>query len=255
MVVNKFSPGCCCNDCPDCVGSVPDEFDFTTTGLSDITHPNMLWFDDCETCDTLSNSFTVTGSTHVAPSSGTWMDGWYGGGSWPKAADVPSGAVSACVWSVDLGSSTPLGYIYPYCNWRPTMQSGYNCSSQALFTVYSYVLAKFKISATSYKWRLIINYQMNLSCSCAVFGGGPNNTICCQDGDLINSGWFWEHSSSAGTCTLSGGESWSPTVPSFNLSVTCDGTGQTNPDDVLNETLSFSDICSGTLSLSSNPTS
>ena len=233
MVLNKLSPGCCCGDvCPDCEGTLPTEFDFTTSGLSDTT--------DCNICDTLNGSFTVGSPAHFAQ------------GQFPNNSDYPI-ALSFCRWFYSFGTSTGLGVTYPSCSWSPTPRAGFSCSSEATFTLYAFILARFKMSDTSYKWRLIVNYSMSLSCNCAVWGGGPPE-FCCSDSQVFNNGWFWEHSSSANTCTLSGSESWSLTVPSFNFSVTCNGL-EGGLDDVLNETLSFSDFCSGSLSLSSNPTS
>ena len=242
MAINKFSPGCCCGDvCPECVGTVPSEFDFTTSGLSDTSN--------CNICDTLDGSFTVTGPS-FANSLDLNTHGWGGAGSWPRIEDAPD-ASSACVWHYTFPTSNG---IFPNCTWSPTPQAGYTCSSEASFTIYGYTLAKFTMPDSDPVWRLIVEYQMSLSCRCAVWGGGPPE-FCCGDSQIFNSGWYWEHSSSANTCTLSGSESWSLTVPSFDFSVTCDGL-EGGLDDVLNETLSFfSDFCSGSLSLSSNPTS
>lgn len=245
MAINKFSPGCCCgNVCPECVGTVPSEFDFTTSGLSDTSN--------CNICDTLDGSFTVRGP-YFANSLELNTHGWGGAGSWPRIGDAPD-AFSACIWHYTFPKTNG---IFPTCTWSPTPLAGFNCFSEASFTIYGYTLAKFTmLDPDPDVWRLVVEYQMTLTCSCAVWGGGPPE-YCCFDEQVYKSNWFWEHTSTSSSCGLSGSESWSLTTPpidTYGLNVTCDGTVG-GLDEVLNESLTFADFCTGSLSLSSKPTS
>lgn len=243
MVLNRLSPGCCCGErCGDCTGGpTPTEFDFTISGLS----PSSEVSDECSSpdpCSSAGGSFTATGYAQRTATELAIL-GWNGLGFLLSPADVPSGALSACIWAYKNPN--------PGCEWFPTPANGFSCFSRARIVFEGYVLAKFKMES-NYIWRLINVHSVLLSCGCYVWGGGDGNEQCCHDTDSSNTGWFWEYSTSDQSCTLSGSESWSLTTPTINLSVSCEDPDTTSS---VTETMSFSDFCTGSLSLTANPTS
>jgi len=202
----------------DTVGGVtPDEFDITFTGLE-----NGL---NCDICEDLVGDFTLTDPVQLTDADGRFdSDGWMPGtDDWSRAADVPSGATHACVWRYDnidncywnytSGSSPPLDFIVKR------------------FDIRGILLARFRLSDTEFKWRIIILYQLKMSCE--VMGMG--------DEALVNSGWYWEHGENNPKCTLSGLESWTANFPAASplLEVYCSDTHEAN----------FSDWCDFTLIL------
>jgi len=230
----KLSAGCqCCdtppppNTCSNCCSdsTVQTEFDATLTGLSDGTN--------CDICEDLTGVFTLDGISEKSEGTG-WVDGWSGVtgafGSWSRAADIPSGATHACVWNYTFPT---VSGIYPNCQWNEDvgMFPPFDTILYS-FTIYGYTLAKFRISASSFVWRFIVNYQMTVSCSSS-FGD--------HDSSIYNDGWYWEITEITNDCSLNSSDSWTSTVPTFDLDVTC----------VHNTTANFADFCGGALSLTS----
>ena len=82
------------------------------------------------------------------------------------------------------------------------------------------MLARFRISDTDYKWRLIVLYELTFGCD-GGFGG---------ETQTVNSGWYWEHGENNPKCTLNGLESWTSNFPSAAplLNVYCDDTYEAN---------------------------
>jgi len=234
----KLSPGCTCCDagtpCISCSEStIQTEYDLIMSGLTDGT--------DCDICEDLNGSFTLTDRIEVDASSliGLSDDGWSQNGGraerandeWSQAADVPSGATSACVWNYKVPSPFNHGVS---CGWTETLGTPpFGTTIDYRLVFYGYTLAKFKISDTDYKWRLIVNFQLRLICQ--DFMGG-------YDADYLQDGWYWEMSESTTDCHLSTSDSWTGVVPAtFSVSVFC----------MDSATAGFSDWCAGTLSLTS----
>ena len=199
----------------------PAEVDISFTGLENGSN--------CDICEDLVGDFTLTDPVQLTDADGRFdSDGW-SGDTWSRAADVPSGTTHACVWK----------YVnIDYCEW--TYSSG---SSPPLddivkrFDIRGILIARFRITDTDYKWRIIILYQLKLTCE--VMGMG--------DEALVNSGWYWEHGENNPKCTLNGLESWTANFPTASplLSVYCSDTHEAN----------FSDWCDFTLVLNNAETS
>lgn len=235
----KLSPGCeCCDEEVSCVScsesTIQTEYDLIMSGLTDGTN--------CGICEDLNGSFTLTDRFEVNASSAIGLsdDGWSLNGGraertndlWSQAADVPYGATSACVWNYKI---PPSPYYHGVeCSWTEQLGTPpFNTAINYRFIFYGYTLAKFKISDTDYKWRLIVNFQLRLRCS--DFMGG-------FDEEYLQDGWYWEISESTTDCHLSTSDSWTGVVPAtFSLSVFC----------MDSATAGFSDWCAGTLSLTS----
>ena len=199
-------------------GETPAEVDLTFTGLENGSN--------CDICEDLVGDFTLTDPVQIT--SGFDDDGW-SGDDWSRAADVPSGTTHACVWK----------YVnIDYCEW--TYSSG---SSPPLddivkrFDIRGILIARFRITDTDYKWRIIILYELKLTCE--VMGMG--------DEALVNSGWYWEHGENNPKCTLNGSETWTAYFPAASplLSVYCSDTHEAD----------FSDWCDYTLVLTNAETS
>ena len=253
----KLSPGCKCCDadgvcesvCSD--GSMQNEYDVTFAGWSD-NSPCVPFGTPPEAgvCDaftgkfgyaTSSVPFTLGGGTPVVRSEGAWWqsapfsDGWVGvptSYSSP-AADVPSGATGACVWS----------YFFPdrnsvYCTWVD-----WTGEVHAYLYFEGYSLCKFRISDTEFIWRLYVFYKWELNCS-------VSDSPPVSDTDQLTSDWWWQYTSTNNNCSLDGSETWTEHTPSsFDLSVDCSASSfamQTYP-----YTKSLSDFCSSALSLTS----
>ena len=238
----RHSPGCnCCSGiCPDCVGTIPEEFDITFSGLSNA---------NCDLASEMVGSFTLTGPYYYTSEQFHWtiLDG----------DEIPSGALGVCLWGYGFGVSggggVGGGVVYPSCTFPITENAP--CTSTGNMTLYAYTLAKFTMpegASNAYIWRLIITYNAALACSCAIWGQPADS--CCTDSDFSRDNWWWEHSTSSNSCELAGDESWSANTPSFDFSVTCDAEAG-GGDFILNETATFSTFFSGSLSLSSKPTS
>lgn len=218
----KLSAGCqCCdaeNVCPTCCsdGTVPAEFDVAFSGLSDTT--------DCGICDNLNGTFTVSNPKEVTPTYPPtgWADGW-SGISTSQSSDVPTGATSACVWQ---------HVMTDFCSWTYN-EGSYPMQQQILkrFDIDGIVLAKFKIGTSNFKWRLIVVYNLNITCT----------SDYTEQSDAVSDGWYWELSETSNDCNLSGSESWTSYFPTVNLSVDC----------MLEATATFADYCGGSLSLTS----
>jgi len=208
----------------DTVGGVtPTEVDLTFTGLENGS--------DCDICEDLVGDFTLTDPVQITTASDPTIfdsDGW-SGDAWSRAADVPSGTTHACVWKYEN---------IDYCEW--TYSSGSSPPMDDIvkrFDIRGILIARFRISDTEYTWRIIILYQLTLSCE--VMGMG--------DEASVNSGWYWEHGENNPKCTLNGLESWTANFPTASplLSVYCSDTHEAN----------FSDWCDYTLTLTSAETS
>jgi hypothetical protein len=202
---------------------VQTEFDATLTGLSNGTN--------CDICEDLTGVFTLDGISEKSKGAG-WVDGWSGlTPSWSQAADVPSGATHACVWNYTfpgVGTVDP-----PFCIWWETVGMFPPFDTiRYLFGIYGYTLAKFRISAASFVWRFIVNYQMVISCT---------NTFGDHDSSLYNDGWYWEITESTNDCSLDSSDYWTSIVPTFDFNVTC----------AHDTTANFADFCGGALSLTS----
>jgi len=196
-------------------GETPAEFDLVLAGLENGSN--------CDICTDLVGDFTLTDPVQIT--SGFDSDGW-SGDDWSRAADVPSGTTHACVWK----------YVnIDYCEW--SYSSG---SSPPLddivkrFDIRGILLARFRITETDYKWRIIILYELKLTCE--VMGMG--------DEDYINSGWYWEHGENNPKCTLNGEESWTSYFPTASplLSVYCNDTHEADFDDWCDYTLTLTSV-------------
>ena len=199
----------------------PAEVDLTFTGLENGSN--------CDICEDLVGDFTLTDPVQLTDAGGRFTaDGW-SGDTWSRAADVPSGTTHACVWkyvnidncywNYNSGSSPPLDYI------------------TKRFDIRGILIARFRITDTDYKWRIIILYQLKVSCTVMGF----------SDEALVNSGWYWEHGENNPKCILNGLESWTANFPAASplLSVYCSDTHEAN----------FSDWCDFTLVLNNAETS
>lgn len=199
-------------------GYTPAEVDVSFTGLENGS--------DCDICEDLVGNFTLTNPVQIT--SGFTTDGW-SGDAWSRAADVPSGTTHACVWK----------YVnIDYCEW--TYSTGSTPPMDDIvkrFDIRGLLVARFRISDTEFKWRIIILYQLFLSCEVMGF----------TDEALVNSGWYWEHGENNPKCTLNGLESWTANFPTASplLSVYCSDTHEAN----------FGDWCDFTLILNSAETS
>lgn len=254
----KLSPGCTCcdaggvciNACSD--GSMQNEYDVTIAGWSDnspcvpIATPPEAGVCDSFTglfgTATSSVPFTLGGGTTAVDVRGAlwrgspFVDGWIPGfltGYSSPAADVPTGATGACVWSYFFPDRNTL-----YCSWM-------DWSGEVFAYLYfeGYSLCKFRISDTEFIWRLYVIYNWILSC--AVSDDPP-----VSDTDQLTSDWWWQYTQTTDDCSLDGSETWTLHAPSsFDLTVDCSGSGfamQTYP-----YTKNISDFCSSALSLTS----
>lgn len=211
----KLSAGCEC--CPDDEGTCPntctsgtfqDEYDVTLSGISDTSN--------CDVCEGLNGTFSLSDPVRRTD----FSDGWSGNSMvFAKGADVPSGTTEACVWR-NIWSAG--------CDWYPTI-IGFGCYSNAALDIYGLCLAKFRISATEFIWRMIVNYELTLYCDCGVL-----------DTVQQSGGWYWQLDETTRDCSLSGSETWTAYVPTVNLFVSC---------TYLFESLTFADYCGGTLSM------
>jgi len=215
----KLSPGCTCcpsggDTCPDTcsTGTFQDEYDVTLSGLTDTS--------GCDVCEDLNGVFTLGNPIAVT----SFSDGWSGNlfGQYARASDVPAGATHACVWR----NFVPSGV----CHWRPYPSDWNYCLSDARFYIYGLCLAKFRINATSFIWRMIVNYELQLSCSC----------LSESDSSYVTGGWYWQLNETTDDCSLSGSETWTAYTPIVNLAVGC---------AYVFENLTFADYCGGTLAM------
>ena len=201
----------------DTVGGVtPTEFDVSFTGLENGS--------DCDICENLVGDFTLTDPVQIT--SGFDDDGW-SGDDWSRAADVPYGTTHACVWKYEN---------IDYCEWSYSSGSAPDDVTKR-FDFRGFLLARFRISDTEYTWRIIILYQLTLSCE--VMGMG--------DEAWVNSGWYWEHGENNPKCTLNGLESWTANFPTASplLSVYCSDTHEANFSDWCNYTLTLTSVETG----------
>ena len=134
-----------------------------------------------------------------------------------RAEDAVAGATSACVWNykTNFHSNYCLHYDCPICVksfWMPGL-----------------ALAKFKISDVSYTWRLIVNWGLLVNCDFL-------------SESRINSGWYWEMTSTTKDCHFDETETWTAYTPSQSVSIFCDESTYT---------LDRTEFCTGTLSLTS----
>ena len=225
----KLSPGCTC--CPDdslcsetCGTTAQTEYDVALTGLSNGSN--------CSICEDIVGTFTLNDARSTTSSNPDWIYG-------VEAADIPSGATDACVWN--YGGFPPGG---AECSWYPVPIVGYYCGTSALLRFENLNLVKFKISATDFKWRMIVKYVIQLQCVCCSGGVAP-----ISDTVSYRSGWYWELSKTTTDCNLSASDSWTAVVPAFTFDVNCEDFFCIG--DSISETMDWSDFCTGTLSLTS----
>ena len=209
----KLSPGCncCVGVCEACSNTTfKNEYDVTLSGLSNGTL--------CDECEVLNGTFSLlTEGERIKGSSG-WLYGWNQHAlqlPLADAADAVAGATSACVWNYASGS------YHPGCEYL-------DYPIEKEFWLEGLTLAKFKISDTSYVWRLIVVSTMTLWCSYL--------------NASVQSGWYWETTSTTKDCHFDGTETWTAHTPSPSVSINCFGTP---------ESLYRTDFCTGTLSLTS----
>jgi len=220
----KLSPGCqCCDEppppptCPDTcsTGTFQDEYDVTLSGLTDTS--------DCAVCENLNGVFTLGNPIAVT----SFSDGWSGNsllfGGFARASDVPAGATHACVWRSFVPSFPSV-----FCSWDVYVDG--LCIAGTQFYVFGLTLAKFRISDTSFIWRMIVNYRLALYCSC--YGD--------YDSDEVSGGWYWQLDETTDDCSLSGSETWTAYTPVVDLNVFC---------FMVSENLTFADYCGGTLAM------
>lgn len=218
----KLSAGCqCCDDeptlvCGDCCSTttVQDEYEVVLSGLTDTS--------DCDICTNINGTYTL--NNRVAKSS-PWVDGWSGGWGteWSKAADVNSFATDACVWT--YVSSPELS-----CEWDITQEQwGFEDTTYYSFRFAGLTLAKFKITSSSFQWRLIVNFEMYIRCT----GDWSSEQ------DTRNVAWYWSKNESTSDCNLSATDSWTASEPSWDFMVSCN----------FGHSADFSDFCGGSLSL------
>ena len=201
-------------------GETPAEFDISFTGLENGS--------DCDICEDLVGDFTLTDPIQLTDADGRFdSDGW-SGDAWSRAADVPSGTTHACVWKYDAAE---------YCSWTESHGSTPPETIIHRFDFQGFLLARFRLSDVDYKWRIIVLYQLELSC-------GDHMGI--YEVDYSNSGWYWEHGENNPKCTLNGLESWTANFPAASplLNVYCHNTWEAD----------FSDWCNFTLVLNSAET-
>tara|TARA_R110002020_G_scaffold276067_1_gene491336 strand:- start:601 stop:1770 length:1170 start_codon:yes stop_codon:yes gene_type:complete len=189
-------------------GDTPEEVEITLDGLYNGT--------DCDICEDLVGDFTLTDPVQITE--GFDADGW-SGDAYSRAADVPYGTTHACVWKYETNKN---------CSW--SYSSGDDVVTKS-FSWAGYLLARFRIAATDYEWRLIVLYKLELECS-SDFG---------TDEDEVNSGWYWEHGENNPTCAMTGSESWTAYFPEDMplLNAYCYDTHEAE----------FSDFCDYTLTL------
>ena len=210
-------------------GITPAEVDINLTGLENGP--------DCEICDELVGDFTLTEPIQLTDTGGRFnADGWYptnwgtGSGTYARTADVPYGTTRACVWKYEADEG---------CSWTESVPRGDGFFTTMTYTFHwwGFLVARFKISDTDYKWRLIVLYELTLTCNDG-FGGVVSR---------VNDGWYWEYGNNNSSCILNGSESWTPYFPAAAplLTVDCDDTHEAN----------FSDWCDYTLVLNSIETS
>jgi len=177
-------------------GETPAEFDVNLTGLVNGT--------DCDICEDMVGDFTLTDPLMITEDTNPDLseDGWSLNGCrtfcWSKSADVPYGATSACVWNYKISTSEILQGVS--CEWFedfPTDPPFYTRVTYK-FVFYGYTLARFRISDTEYKWRLIVNFDLELSCSDS-YGSETVN---------VTDGWYWEFTDTSPDCNLTGDETW-----------------------------------------------
>tara|TARA_R110002110_G_scaffold7233_3_gene36716 strand:+ start:2661 stop:3869 length:1209 start_codon:yes stop_codon:yes gene_type:complete len=204
-------------------GVTPEEVDINFTGLENGYN--------CDICEDLVGDFTLTDPIQLRDTGGRFTaDGWYpvnwgtGGQYSARTADVPYGTTHACVWKYEADEG---------CSWTESVPRGDGFFTTMTYTFHwwGFLLARFRISDTDYKWRLIVLYELTLTCNDG-FGGVVSR---------VNDGWYWEHGENNPKCTLSGLESWTSYFPSAAplLEVYCDDTHEAE----------FSDWCDYTLVL------
>ena len=204
-------------------GDTPEEVEITLDGLYNGT--------DCDICEDLVGDFTLNSPIQLTDEGGRFTaDGWYpidwgtGSTNAARTADVPSGTTHACVWKYEADE---------HCSWTESVENsfGYFTTITYRFDWWGFLLARFRISSTVYKWRLIVLYELTLECDDG-FGG---------EIDRVNSGWYWEHGENNPTCAMTGSESWTAYFPEDMplLGVACDDPFEAE----------FSDFCDYTLTL------
>lgn len=198
-------------------GETPAEVDITLDGLVNGA--------DCDICEELVGTFTLTDPYQVSTADDPTRfenDGWAGAGAvgdWARAADVPYGTTHACIWKYDS---------IDYCEWDYYADMDFITKR---LDIRGILLVRFRITSTDYKWRIIILYQLKLTCDSGFH----------IDEALVNSGWYWEYENDTPSCTLTGSESWTAYFPEDIplLEVYCNDTTEAD----------FSDWCDYDLTL------
>tara|TARA_R110002020_G_scaffold175625_1_gene367600 strand:- start:388 stop:1593 length:1206 start_codon:yes stop_codon:yes gene_type:complete len=189
---------------------------------------------DCDICEDLVGDFTLNSPIQLTDEGGRFTaDGWYpiswgtGSTNVARTADVPSGTTHACVWKYEADE---------HCSWTESVENsmGGFTTLTYRFDWWGYLLARFRISSSEYKWRLIVLYELRFECNDG-FGGVI---------DRVNSGWYWEHDVTSPDCILTGDESWDAIFPEDLplLEVTCDDPHEAEFTDFCNYTLTLTDV-------------
>jgi len=198
------------------------EFDINFTGLENSS--------DCGICENLVGDFTLTDPILVTSAGGTFgSDGW-SGDAYSRAADVPSGATHACIWKYEANNSCTWDYI-------ESAPPGMPCDDVTKTLNWrGFLLVRFRISDTVFKWRIIVLYKLTLTCEDDGVG----------DEAYVDSGWYWEYGNNNPSCKLNGDEAWTSHFPDDTplLEVYCNNTQEAD----------FSDWCDDTLVLNSAET-
>ena len=185
-------------------GVTPAEYDITLDGLYN--------GDDCDICEDLVGDFTLTDPIQLTDAGGRFnADGWYpvgwgtGGQYSAQTEDVPYGTTSACVWKYEADEG---------CQWSETVDNGMGGGTYLTYTFHwwGFLLARFKISDTDYKWRLIVLYELTLGCN-----DGFGTVV-----SSVNDGWYWEYGTNNPECALDGEESWTAYFPNDSPLLECD---------------------------------
>tara|TARA_R110002020_G_C16234533_1_gene768686 strand:+ start:118 stop:1323 length:1206 start_codon:yes stop_codon:yes gene_type:complete len=173
-------------------GETPAEVDITLDGLVNGA--------DCDICEELVGTFTLTDPIQIT--SGFDFDGWYpidwGTDSADAARylDVPDSTTHACVWKYEANEHC----AWDYTTGTPPTEDLIDKEGR----FWGFLLARFRISSTEYIWRLIVLYELYMSCS---------GDYIPSDERRVNSGWYWEYENDTPSCTLTGSESWTSNFP------------------------------------------